>query len=128
MRSPVQACVECLCCQHVQSSCPALRARPPSLHALAPVPRHPSFPPSFPAQQEFCELWAEYDDGTSLIDPKDLEQILMRMRPPMGLGPKANGTDVVRFVFALDIPLVDGKVGGWAGGRVGCGAGYWLAG
>lgn len=36
----------------------------------------------------------------------------MRMPPPMGLGSKANGTDVVRFVFALDIPLVDGKVGG----------------
>ncbi|GAB4819675.1 hypothetical protein N2152v2_006721 [Parachlorella kessleri] len=59
---------------------------------------------------EFCELWAEFDDGTSLIEPKDLEQILMRLKPPMGLGNKANGTDVVRFVFALDIPLVDGKV------------------
>jgi len=35
----------------------------------------------------------------------------MRLKPPMGLGAKANGTDVVRFVFALDIPLVDGKVG-----------------
>lgn len=65
--------------------------------------------------QEFCELWAEYDDGTSLIDPKALEAILMRLPPPMGLGRKAKPADVLSFVYQLDIPLVDGKVGSAAG-------------
>lgn len=35
----------------------------------------------------------------------------VRLPPPMGLGRKATGADLLHFVFALDIPLVDGKVG-----------------
>lgn len=27
---------------------------------------------------EFVDLWAEYDDGTGTIDPKDLEAMLLR--------------------------------------------------
>ncbi|PRW21007.1 voltage-gated ion channel superfamily [Chlorella sorokiniana] len=57
--------------------------------------------------EDFCELWAEYDDGTNAIDPKDLEQLLRRLPPPMGLGPRATESDVMRFVFSLDIPLND---------------------
>ena len=47
----------------------------------------------------------------------------------MGLGRKAKPADVLHFVFALDIPLVDGKVGGWVTGWVaGWMAGWVLAG
>lgn len=35
---------------------------------------------------------------------------LRRLHPPMGLGPGAEGKDVLRFVFDLDIPLVAGRV------------------
>jgi len=28
--------------------------------------------------EEFVELWAEYDDGSGTIDPKDLEAMLLR--------------------------------------------------
>jgi hypothetical protein len=33
-----------------------------------------------------------------------------RIPPPLGLGPRADGKDVLRFVFDLDIPLVQGRV------------------
>lgn len=33
-----------------------------------------------------------------------------RLHPPLGLGPGAEGRDVLRFVFDLDIPLVAGRV------------------
>ncbi|KAL4420689.1 hypothetical protein ABPG75_010345 [Micractinium tetrahymenae] len=55
--------------------------------------------------EDFVELWAEYDDGSNSIDPKDMEQLLRRLPPPMGLGPKATDSDVMHFVFGLDIPL-----------------------
>lgn len=57
--------------------------------------------------EDFVELWAEYDDGSNSIDPKDMEQLLRRLPSPMGLGPKATDSDVMRFVFGLDIPLDD---------------------
>eukprot|EP00775_Hariotina_reticulata_P006841 gene6841-7059_t len=59
---------------------------------------------------EFLDLWAEYDDGSGTIDPKDLEGMLLRLSPPLGLGPTASSTDVLRFVFDLDIPLINGRV------------------
>ncbi|WIA07983.1 hypothetical protein OEZ85_007455 [Tetradesmus obliquus] len=59
---------------------------------------------------EFVDLWAEYDDGSGTIDPKDLEGMLLRLSPPLGLGPGASSTDVLRFVFDLDIPLLAGRV------------------
>ena len=31
--------------------------------------------------------------------PQDLEQLLRRLPPPMGLGPRATEGDVMRFVF-----------------------------
>jgi len=55
-------------------------------------------------------LWSEYDDGTGSIDPRDLEAVLLRLQPPLGLGPSAEGKDVLRFVFDLDIPLVASRV------------------
>lgn len=45
------------------------------------------------------ELWSEYDDGSNSIDPKDMEKLLRRLPPPMGLGPKATEADVLHFVF-----------------------------
>jgi hypothetical protein len=33
-----------------------------------------------------------------------------RLSPPLGLGPGASSTDVLRFVFDLDIPLLAGRV------------------
>jgi len=36
--------------------------------------------------------------------------MLCRLSPPLGLGPTASSTDVLRFVFDLDIPLINGRV------------------
>lgn len=55
--------------------------------------------------QDFVALWSEFDDGSSAIDPSDLEALLRRLPPPMGLGPKATESDIMRFVFGLNIPL-----------------------
>ena len=55
-------------------------------------------------------LWSEYDDGSGTIDPRSLEDLLLRLAPPMGLGPGKDGRAVLRFVFDLDIPLVNGRV------------------
>lgn len=44
------------------------------------------------------------------IDPKNLELLLLRVQPPLGLGRHASGADVLRFVYSLDIPLVNLKV------------------
>ncbi len=60
--------------------------------------------------QEFQELWAEYDDGSGTIAPEQLQTLLIRTDPPLGLGRMATGRDVLRFVFNLDIPLVNGRV------------------
>lgn len=62
------------------------------------------------ALEDFVALWSEYDDGNGSIDPRDLEALLLRLIPPLGLGPGAEGKDVLRFVFDLDIPLIAGRV------------------
>ena len=60
--------------------------------------------------QEFQEFWAEYDDGSGTIAPEQLQTLLIRTDPPLGLGRMATGRDVLKFVFNLDIPLVNGRV------------------
>lgn len=60
--------------------------------------------------EDFVELWSEFDDGSTNITPKQLELILVRLPPPLGLGPYADSNDVLRFVYELDIPIIDGKV------------------
>lgn len=60
--------------------------------------------------EEFVDLWSEYDDGSTTIAPKQMEQILTRLPPPLGLGPYADSNDVLRFVYELDIPIIDGRV------------------
>ena len=60
--------------------------------------------------QEFQECWAEYDDGSGTIAPEQLQSLLIRTDPPLGLGRMATGRDVLKFVFNLDIPLVNGRV------------------
>lgn len=62
------------------------------------------------AMQEFQELWAEYDDGSGSIAPEQLQALLTRTDPPLGLGRTATGRDVLKFVFNLDIPVVNGRV------------------
>ena len=52
----------------------------------------------------------EYDDGSGTILPEELERLLTRLPPPLGLGRYATGRDVLRFVYSLDIPLVRGRV------------------
>ncbi len=52
----------------------------------------------------------EYDDGSGTILPEELEGLLTRLPPPLGLGRYATGRDVLRFVYSLDIPLVRGRV------------------
>lgn len=59
---------------------------------------------------EFVDLWGEYDDGSTTIHPKSLEQLLIKLPPPLGLGHYADNNDVLKFVYDLDIPLVDGRV------------------
>lgn len=39
---------------------------------------------------------SEYDDGSGTIDPKALEELLLRLDPPLGLGPYADSKDVLR--------------------------------
>ncbi len=60
--------------------------------------------------EDFVALWSEYDDGSGSIEPKHLEDLLLRLEPPMGLGGGQDGKAVLRFVFDLDIPLVAGRV------------------
>eukprot|EP00798_Chlamydomonas_sp_ICE-L_P015920 gene15920-22054_t len=60
--------------------------------------------------KDFVQLWAEFDDGSGTIWPKDLEELLLKLEPPLGLGIFADSKDVLRFVYDLDIPLVKGKV------------------
>lgn len=33
-----------------------------------------------------------------------------RLQPPLGLGPGATSMSVLQFVYALDIPLINGRV------------------
>lgn len=73
---------------------------------------HPPLPP--PPTQDFVELWAQYDEGRHAIDPRDLEALLRRLPPPMGLGPRATDSDCMRFVYSCV------RVGcGWGGVRWG---------
>jgi hypothetical protein len=62
------------------------------------------------ALEQFVALWGQYEDGSGSISPKDLEDLLIKLDPPLGLGPNANTKDVLRFVYDLDIPLVKGRV------------------
>ena len=41
-------------------------------------------------------LWAEYDDGTATIAPASLEELLLRLDPPLGLGQFADNKEVLR--------------------------------
>ncbi|KXZ47565.1 hypothetical protein GPECTOR_34g724 [Gonium pectorale] len=62
------------------------------------------------ALDNFVTLWSEYDDGSGTILPRHLEELLLRLDPPLGLGPYADNKDVLRFVYDLDIPLVNARV------------------
>jgi len=48
--------------------------------------------------------------ATGSIEPRQLESLLLRVPPPLGLGPSASGPDVLRFVYSLDIPLLNFRV------------------
>ena len=56
----------------------------------------PAPPPQ--ALDDFVMLWAEYDDGSGTIEPHALEEMLLRLDPPLGLGPGADGKDVLKWV------------------------------
>ena len=63
-------------------------------------------PPTLPLPpQDFVELWSQYDDSSNAIDPADLEALLRRLPPPMGLGPHATEADIMRFVFRRGVPV-----------------------
>lgn len=47
--------------------------------------------------ETFVQLWSQYDDGSGTITPKDLEDLLMHLDPPLGLGPEVNSKDVLRY-------------------------------
>lgn len=60
--------------------------------------------------QDFQHHWLEFDDGSGSILPEQLEVLLTRLNPPLGLGRLASGKDVLRFVYDLNIPLIHGRV------------------
>eukprot|EP00955_Chlamydomonas_euryale_P052906 355308-Chlamydomonas_euryale.AAC.5 len=74
-------------------------------NALVSAPSHPHC-----LLEQFVTLWGKFDDGSGTILPKDLEELLLELDPPLGLGPDASSKDVLRFVYDLDIPLVNGRV------------------
>ena len=39
---------------------------------------------------------SEFDDGTGTILPKELEELLLKLDPPLGLGNMADSKDVLR--------------------------------
>jgi hypothetical protein len=44
----------------------------------------------------FVSLWNEYDDGGGSIEPRELEELLLKLDPPLGLGSAADSKDVLR--------------------------------
>lgn len=61
--------------------------------------------------EHFVDLWAEYDElGNGYITPLQLENLLRRLEPPLGLGIYAEPADVLSFVLELDIPVVNMQV------------------
>ncbi len=48
------------------------------------------------ALENFVTLWSEYDDGSGTIMPRHLEELLLRLDPPLGLGAYADNKDVLR--------------------------------
>eukprot|EP00951_Prasinocladus_malaysianus_P050345 scaffold679489_cov39-Prasinocladus_malaysianus.AAC.1 len=55
-------------------------------------------------------MWADYDDGSGTITPRNLHDLLTRLNPPLGLGPMTTNAELVKFVSSLDIPLENGRV------------------
>ncbi|GAX77247.1 hypothetical protein CEUSTIGMA_g4693.t1 [Chlamydomonas eustigma] len=53
------------------------------------------------ALDKFAQLWSEYDDGSGTIPPAELELLLARLDPSLGLGPSAENKDVLRLYKAL---------------------------
>ncbi|CAG9463932.1 unnamed protein product [Pedinophyceae sp. YPF-701] len=53
----------------------------------------------------FIDLWAQKDLGDGTIEPRDLEEILVKLGPPLGIPKDANARQVIAFVLELDIPL-----------------------
>lgn len=97
-------------------------------------PQSPAHPQNL---EDFVTLWSEYDDGTGTIDPRNLEELLLRLDPPLGLGPYADNKEVLRWVctrcrewVVLWLRARCGRYGGAGAvqqgggqvGTVGCGA------
>lgn len=53
--------------------------------------------------EEFIILWGHYDDGSGTIDPKQLEELLIDLGPPLGVRRGATSKELI-------------DVSGWAGG------------
>ncbi len=72
------------------------------------------------ALDDFVTLWSEYDDGSGTIAPRALEELLLRLDPPLGLGPYADNKDVLRWVYwDSGCVLGWGAMGGSSGGLCG---------
>lgn len=57
-------------------------------------------------RQSHSQLYVSFTQCIMCLVPL----MLCRLSPPLGLGPTASSTDVLRFVFDLDIPLINGRV------------------
>jgi hypothetical protein len=40
--------------------------------------------------------WSEYDDGSGTISPQDLQRLLRKVEPPLGLGYAASNKDILK--------------------------------
>lgn len=53
----------------------------------------------------YVSTFREFDDGTGTISGVDLERLLKKIPPPLGIGHHSSGVLTVHFIKALNVPL-----------------------
>ena len=53
----------------------------------------------------YVSTFREFDDGTGTISGVDLERLLKKIPPPLGIGQYSSGVLTVHFIKALNVPL-----------------------
>ena len=57
------------------------------------------------------DFFKEFDDGSGTISAMDMEKLIRRISPPLGVGKHATRVLVVHFIKSLSVPLTpDGRV------------------
>jgi hypothetical protein len=61
--------------------------------------------------EEYVDVFKEFDDGSGTISAMDMELLIRRIHPPLGVGKKATRVLIVHFIKSLSVPLTaDGRV------------------